>query len=307
MKQRNADLLMMLVTLSWGSSYLFMKNGLNSVSPFNLVALRFFLAFILCGAVWFKRLRLADKRTLGYSLVLGFLLFAVSASVIFGLRSTSTSHAGFLASLTVIFVPALSVVVLNQKPGARLITGACVTMTGIGLLTLSGPMSVKPGDLLCILAALLYAVHILVTGAAAKVADPLNLGILQLGFAGGLGLLFSFLFESPQVPVSLEGWISVLMLSVVCSAAGYIIQSIAQKYTTPTHTGLIFALEPVFAAAFAYVFADEHLSVRGYIGAALILSGLFIAEMKRGRTSPKGMESATTSKPPGMAFKSAKN
>ncbi|MFD1776587.1 DMT family transporter [Paenibacillus rhizophilus] len=292
MKQRNADLLMMLVTLSWGSSYLFMKDGLNSVSPFNLVALRFALAFILCGAVWFKRLRSTDKKTLIYSFVLGFLLFAVSASVIFGLRSTSTSHAGFLASLTVIFVPALSVIVLKQKPAAKLIAGACVTMIGIGLLTLSGPMTVKPGDLLCILAALLYAVHILVTGAAAKVADTLNLGILQLGFAGGLGLLFSLLFESPRVPASMGGWISVLMLSVVCSAAGYIIQSIAQKYTTPTHTGLIFALEPVFAAAFAYVFANEHLSVRGYVGAALILSGVFIAEMKFKRTSSKRIECA---------------
>lgn len=281
-----------------------MKDGLNSVSPFNLVALRFLLAFILCGAVWFKRLRSTDKKTLFYSFVLGFLLFAVSASVIFGLRSTSTSHAGFLASLTVIFVPALSVIVLKQKPAAKLIAGACVTMIGIGLLTLNGPMNVKPGDLLCILAALLYAVHILVTGAAAKVADTLNLGILQLGFAGGLGLLFSLLFESPGPCI--HGRLDLRPDAQRCVQRGRLHHSIDRaKYTTPTHTGLIFALEPVFAAAFAYVFADEHLSLRGYVGAALILSGLFIAEMKFKRTSPKGWNAPIKAKPRGMTLKPA--
>ncbi|WP_042204707.1 DMT family transporter [Paenibacillus durus] len=286
MKARNADLLMMLVTMSWGSSYLFMKTGLDSVSPFNLVALRFGLAFVLCAAIWFKRLRSTDKMTLMYAFVLGFILFAVSASIIFGLGSTSTSNAGFLASLTVIFVPALSAIVLKQKPEAKLIAGACSALIGIGLLTISGPMSIKPGDLLCILAALLYAAHILVTGAAAKTADTLNLGILQLGFAAGFGLVFSFMFEHPRLPESTGGWVSILILSVVCSAIGYIVQSIAQKYTTPAHTGLVFSLEPVFAAIFAYLFANELLPLRGYVGAALILLGVLMAEVKRKSVTP---------------------
>jgi drug/metabolite transporter (DMT)-like permease len=135
------------------------------------------------------------------------------------------------------------------------------------------------GDFLCILGAALYAAHIIVTGELTRNVDSITLGILQLGFAGVLGLLFSLSMEETALPSTTESWYSVLALSILCSAIGFVAQTVAQNHTNPTHTGLIFSLEPVFAAIFAFLFADEALSLRGYLGAAIILFSVLNAEV----------------------------
>lgn len=279
MKPLKAELMLIVVTMFWGSSYLFMKMGLGTLGEFNLIALRFGLAFILAALLFRKRLRSVDARTLKYGALLGFLLLGVFTCITFGLKTTTTSNAGFLVALTVVFVPLLDVLIFKKRVAPPQIFGAILAIAGIGLLTLNGSLHVQPGDLLCILAAIFYAVQILVTSRAVKSSDSLNIGILQLGFAGGYALILSAVFESPALPSTLPGWIAILALGIFCSACGFILQPVAQKYTTPTRTGLIFALEPVFAAFFGYWFAHEQLSLQGYTGAALVLLGIIASEL----------------------------
>ncbi len=114
---------------------------------------------------------------------------------------------------------------------------------------------------------------------ATKNVDAITLGVLQLGFTGAWGLLFSLFFEKPQLPNTTESWGAILALSILCSAVGFIGQTAAQKHTTPTHTGLIFSLEPVFAAFFAFIFVDEVLPEKGYLGAILVLIGVLTAKI----------------------------
>ncbi|ASA21347.1 DMT family transporter [Paenibacillus donghaensis] len=279
MKPHKAELLLIMVTMFWGSSYLFMKMGLGTLGEFNLIALRFGLAFILAGVLFHKRLRRVDARTMKYGAVLGFLLLGVFTCITFGLKTTSTSNAGFLVALTVIFVPLLEVMVFRKKVSPPQLFGSILAIAGIGLLTLNSALSIQPGDFLCILAAAFYAVQILVTGAAVTTSDTLNLGILQLGFAGGYALILSAIFETPALPSTLPGWAAILALGILCSACGFILQPVAQKFTSPTRTGLIFSLEPVFAALFAFWFAGEQLSLQGYAGASLVLLGILASEL----------------------------
>lgn len=82
------------------------------------------------------------------------------------------------------------------------------------------------------------------------------------------------------MPSTTEGWVAILALSIVCSALGFILQVIAQKYTTPTRTGLIFSLEPVFAALFGYLFISEVMGFTDYIGASLVIAGIVISSIK---------------------------
>ncbi|WP_410515182.1 DMT family transporter [Paenibacillus sp. BR2-3] len=278
MKPHKAELLLLLVTMFWGSSYLFMKMGLNTLGEFNLIALRFGLAFIAAGVIFYKRLRNVNAGTLKYGAVLGFLLLAVFTCITYGLKTTTTSNAGFLVALTVIFVPMIEVLVFRKRSQLQQLFGSLLAITGIGL-TLNSSLHMQPGDLLCILAALFYAVHILVTGKAVKSCDTLNLGMVQLGFTGGFAWILSAVWETPALPSSVPGWIAILALGILCSACGFILQPIAQKYTSPTRTGLIFSLEPVFAAFFGYWFAGEQLSVQGYAGAALVLLGILASEL----------------------------
>lgn len=279
MKPLKAELMLMAVTLFWGSSYLFMKMGLGTLGEFNLIALRFGLAFVLAALLFRKRLRSVDARTMKYGALLGFLLLGVFTCITFGLKTTTTSNAGFLVALTVVFVPLLEVLIFKKRVAPPQIFGAILAICGIGLLTLNGSLQVRPGDLLCILSAVFYAVQILVTGRAVESSDSLNIGILQLGFAGGYAFILSAIFETPSLPSTLPGWTAILALGIFCSACGFILQPVAQKYTTPTRTGLIFALEPVFAAFFGYWFVHEQLSLQGYAGAALVLLGILASEL----------------------------
>lgn len=102
MKPLKAELMLIVVTMFWGSSYIFMKMGLDTLGEFNLIALRFGLAFVLAAILFHKRLRRIDLRTLKYGALLGFLLLGVFTCITFGLKTTTTSNAGFLVALTVI-------------------------------------------------------------------------------------------------------------------------------------------------------------------------------------------------------------
>jgi drug/metabolite transporter (DMT)-like permease len=286
MQTRRAEILLIMVTLFWGSSYLMMKMGLESLGEFNLIALRFGLAFILAGAIFHKRLRSSNLRTLQYAALLGFILFVVFTAVTFGLKTTTTTNAGFLISLTVIFVPLINILLFKKKLEPKLLISICIAFIGIAFLTVELPFKITQGDLLCIATAVFYALHITVVGIVAKEVDTLNLGILQLGFAALFGLLFSAIFETPSLPTTMNSWISILYLGIICSALGFILQVVAQKYTSPSRTGLIFSLEPVFAALFGFLFADEIMSVQEYFGASLVFLGVLISTAKKEQLQP---------------------
>ena len=278
-KQVTADLMMLVVTICWGSSYLFTKIGLDSLGVYNLIFLRFGIAFILAALIFHKRILKADFKTIKYSFMLGSILFFAFVFLNTGIQSTSVSNTGFLVSLSVVFVPIISAFFLKQKVEKRLMIGVFSALVGIGLLTLNSQLQLSLGDILCIICALFYSVHIIVTGKVTKNVDSISLGVWQLGFCGAWGLLFTLLFETPQLPQNTNVWSSILALSILCSALGFIVQTIAQQYSTATHAGLIFSLEPIFAAGFAFVFIGETLSIRGYIGASIVLLGILIAEI----------------------------
>lgn len=290
--QLKGDVIMLVVTMLWGSSYLFMKMGLHTMEGFNIVGLRFSIAFIVAAAIFYKRFKHVNLETLKYGLILGFIIFATMSSVTIAVEFTTVSNAGFLFSLAVVFVPLLLAIFFKQMPEIKIVIGVLLAVTGIGLLTLNSGLQINHGDILVISGALLYAIYILITDKAIKKVDAMNLGISQLGFAGAFGLLFSFLFEkSTHLPSTTEGWIAILALSIFCSAIGFIGQTIAQQYTTPTRTGLIFSLEPVFAALFAFMFIGEVLSVKGYVGAMLVLIGVLSTKINFSLFIPEQLKS----------------
>lgn len=157
--------------------------------------------------------------------------------------------------------------------------GIVLAIVGIGLLTLNNQLKIGYGDMLCILCALFYAVHIIVTGTMTKHVNSITLGVLQLGFVGLFSIIFSMFMDTPKLPDTSESWFSILALSIFCTAMAFIVQITAQQYTSPTHTGLIFSLEPVFSAGFAFFFTGETLTFKGYLGATLLLLSVLIAEL----------------------------
>lgn len=278
-KQLKADLMLLIVTVFWGTSYLLTKMGLSDLQEFNLTALRFIIGFSLSAIVFYKNLIKSDLKTIKYAFILGIILLGVFTSMTFALRYTTTSNAGFLIGFTVVLVPIFSAMIFKERPENKAIVGVCFAIVGIALLTINENIKINYGDLLCILCAVLCALHIIVTEKFTKKVDSIALGILQLGFVGLFSIIISLLIENTKLPTTSESWIAVLGLSVFCTAAAYIVQTTAQKHTTPTHTALIFSLESVFAAIIAYIFIGEALTTRGYIGGAMLFIGILIVEL----------------------------
>lgn len=284
-KQVRADGILILVTLCWGVSYLLMDISLEELDPFTLNAFRFLGAFAIAALVSFKKIRTVNKTTLKYSLLVGFALVFVYIGATFGVKYTSLSNSGFLCALTVVFTPILAWLFFKKAPGKKLTFVVILCFIGIALLTLGDDFSINmehlKGDLLCLMCAVAYAADLLLTEKAVshEEVDAYNLGVFQLGVTGALNLIMALIVETSQAPQTMEVWSAVIFLSVFCTGVAFVLQPVAQQYTTASHVGVIFTLEPVFAAVVAYFFAGEILSFKAYLGAALMLASIFIMEI----------------------------
>ena len=276
-KQLQANFLIVLVALFWGSTYFLTKMAVAELEPFNLTALRFGTAFIITALFFFKRIRNADRTVIKYSIILGVLAVIAVLSMTFGVQYTTASNAGFLISLSVVMIPLISVVVLKKRIKAKLLLSVILATIGIVCLTLNEQLTINKGDILCILCATSFAVQVLIMERIPKTADSVAIGALQLGITAVVNFIFSFFLENFTVPRDLKVWGVIVILGVFCTAFCYIIQIYALKNTSAIQAGIILSLEPVFSAIFAYIFLGELLSKQGYIGAILLFISVILA------------------------------
>ena len=175
----------------------------------------------------------------------------------------------------------LAFFIKKQKPDKKLAIVVLMCLIGVALMTLNERFQMAPGDIFCLMCAVSYAADLLITESAVskEEVNAFQLGIFQLGFTGVIMLMLALLFEEPHLPASAPVWGAISFLAIFCTGVAFIVQAIAQQHTTASHVGVIFALEPVFAAIVAFVFAGERLLPRAYIGAAMMLIGVFAMEL----------------------------
>ena len=166
-------------------------------------------------------------------------------------------------------------------PERKIILVLAMCVVGMALMTLNEHLQVASGDIMCLICSLAYAVYMVLIERALKHedVDAFHLGTFQLLFTGLFMLILTLLFETPCLPQTGMCWFGVIFLSVFCTGACFIAQNLAQQYTSATHVGIIFCLEPLFAAVVAFFLAGEVLLPRAYAGAALMLAGLLIMEV----------------------------
>ena len=281
-KQRRADLLLVLVTACWGMSYYLTDRCLEAgMTPMGLNAFRFLSAFALLAAVFFPHLRRISRATLQYSLFVGLALAGTYVFYGYGITRTSLSNAGFICALPVVFTPLLDFLFRGTRLKRKLLFAMALCVFGLALLTLNESFRPQSGDLLCLGVALCYAMDLLITDQAVHdpAVDPLTLGVCKVGVVGVITLVLSLFIETPRLPQSPAVWAAALFLGIFCSGIAFVIQSVQQQYTTASHVGLIFTLEPVFSAIVAFLLAGEVLLPRGYLGAALMLLSLVLMEV----------------------------
>ncbi len=275
--QHKADIVLALVAIAWGSSYLMMKCALEQIPSYCLIGLRFGIAFVVVALIFARKMRGISVGLLVHAAILAAMMFASFAFLTYGLPLTSASNAGFLIALAVVFAPVINAVLLRRFPEWPITTGVLLALVGIALLSLQGTLVLQTGDFFCLLSALAYSAEIVAVDRFVRKYNALLLGIWQIGFTAIFGFAFSFIFETPVLPSDPAHWGAVIGLALICSAFGFVAQPLAQRYTTADHTALLFACEPLSSAVIAFFLAGEILSVQGYCGAVLVLAGVLVA------------------------------
>jgi drug/metabolite transporter (DMT)-like permease len=279
MKRWQADLTLGIVALIWGSTFVVVQNALDAVGPLTFVAFRFMVALAFLAVLFHRRIRQITRQDIlsggliGIWLALGYIFQTV------GLQSTTTAKAGFITGLSVVIVPVLATVLLRRPPGRGPVIGIIAATLGLGLLTLNRDLSVQSGDLWVLGCAFAFAMHITSVAYFSPRHDSIRLSLAQIAAVAVLGLGTAVGFETPTLDLPVRAWGAILFTGALATALAYGLQVHVQRFTTPTHTALLFSLEPVFAAFFGWWWNHEELGVKALIGCGLILTGMIVAEL----------------------------
>jgi drug/metabolite transporter (DMT)-like permease len=283
-----ASILLILTTFFWGVTFTVVKEAVSRVDVFVFLAQRFFLAtalMVLPGLIWRGRPR---WETIRAGMVLGLALFSAYAFQTAALLYTSASNTGFLTGLNVVFVPLLGAAVLRQRVPTGVRLGTLLATVGLFLLCTGGSFNINRGDILGLICAVCTAGHILLTGHYAPRHDVFWITTTQLGTIAVASALIAGATGKPVAVYHPSILWALLLCAIFASVFAFLVQTAMQRHISAAQTALIFCLEPVFSAIYAYVAAGERLTSAGWFGALLILAGMLLAELL-----PEGGQAAT--------------
>jgi drug/metabolite transporter (DMT)-like permease len=275
-----ADLGLLSATVFWGSTFILSKLILEQISLISYLAMRLSLAAVVMIFISFPFRKQFNFTVLRNGIILGIFLFLSYFFQMWGLKYTSAINAGFITGMHVVLVPIFSTLLFKDRPKIASIIGVLFAAIGLFLFSKEGFYSLNKGDILVLLCAIVVTFHVIFTG---RFAPKSNIYLLTSVQLTTIALLSIFLipFENPMIIIT--NWkvnTVIIYLALFGTVYTFLIQTSMQRFTTATRTALVFTMEPVFAALFAYIIAGETLQTSGWIGAGLILSGMLIAEIE---------------------------
>ncbi|MGP0586462.1 DMT family transporter [Paenibacillus timonensis] len=292
-RTRLADMGLLFVAFMWGCTFLIVQHAVQVLPPLAFNAIRFIGAALLLAliiAVFYRQeWKHLSWSMAGHAALLGLFLFLGYSFQTVGLLYTSTSNAGFITGLSVVIVPFLSFWLLKHRISRFTWISALLAAAGLYLLAFADTqgLALNRGDALVFLCAIAFGLHVAYTGVFAPRYPALPLASLQLLVVGVLSAAGSLLFERSASWTETAGqlmqpevWLALLVSIGPTSAFAFWIQTVAQKFTSPSRVAVIFAMEPVFAAATGVLFGGERLGLAAGIGCMCILGGMLLAELK---------------------------
>jgi drug/metabolite transporter (DMT)-like permease len=274
------------VTVIWGTTFVVVKSALADISPLLFLAIRFTFAALVLGAIYGSKVR---WKAIGGGLLAGGLLFAAFVFQTEGLALTTPTKSAFLTGLFIPMVPLANSLVYRIRPRKFEVAGILIASLGMALMTLpSGKFEISTGDILTVLCAVTFALHMVVLGHYSPSVGFETLAVVQIAVAGVLGFLSAWvlpssIFGPSRIHLTPALGVALLVTGLLATALAFTVLAWSQQYTTPTRAALIAALEPAVAWFTSYVVTGELLSNRGKIGAGLILAGVLLVELKRSK------------------------
>lgn len=274
-----AILLLLLGTLFWGMTFVFIKDAVSLMSVAGFLGYRFLLASIVLMLIFMKRLRNFDRNIIKYGTLLSIpLLFSFLAQTI-GLQYTSASMGGFITGLSVVFVPIILSVMQRKLPDLSVLIAVILATLGLSFLTLGSQITFNIGDTWVFLSAILFAIYVIMVGKYSKQSDGVLLSITQFLLVGVACIVYAAFKGELYFPSQYKLWQAILFTALFATAYMYTVQNYYQKYISEITTSIIFSFEPLFAAITAFFYLNEALTEKTIFGGLLIFGGVLLAEI----------------------------
>jgi drug/metabolite transporter (DMT)-like permease len=269
---------LLFVTATWGSTFFLIKDLLDRIPVLDFLALRFAIATLTLLVLFPRAVPRLSPQARRSALVLGGLYGVAQILQTAGLAHTPASVSGFITGMYVVATPIFAAPLLKQRIDGGTWLAVLLAVVGLGVLSLSG-FSIGYGEALTLVAAMLYALHIVGLGAWSRPGEAVGLTIIQLAVISVISLVVT-VPDGMTLPDRPADWASVIYMAVVPAALALLGQTWAQAHLTPTRTAIIMTTEPVFAALFAVLFGGEDPTVRMLVGGAFVLAAMMLVEVR---------------------------
>ena len=304
-KTASWDLLLLITAIIWGFAFVAQRMGMDHMGPYAFNGIRFALgAFSLVPfIIWQSRKKPASirkkpskKLLIGGGIIAGILVFMGASFQQVGLMSTTAGNAGFITGLYMVIVPIMGLAI-GQKTSKGTAIGLTLAIIGLYFLSITENFTIAWGDVLVLIGAFFWAAQVLVIGYLSPKLDSLKLAFLEFLICSILSMIVALAIET----ITWEGIngaaIPLLYGGLASVGIAYTIQVFAQKRTKPSHASIIMGMEAVFAVIGGWMFLNEMLSMRGFIGCSLMLAGMIISQLwgqerkRRKRKLPSAVKS----------------
>lgn len=297
-KTLKSDSLLLIAAFIWGTTFVAQRMGMDYIGPMTYNALRFAVGALTLVPVIliFRRSDLTVGQPRGVRFLLcggalaGLALFGGASMQQMGLVYTTAGKASFITSLYVVLVP-MAGLFLGHRCGLAAWVGAALAVAGLYLLSVRESFAVGRGDLLVLIGAFFWTVHVLLIDYLAKRANPLHIACIQFLACSALSLPAAILSESIDLPAIIPATIPILYGGVLSAGVAFTLQVVCQRTSPPAHAAIVMSLETVFAALAGYLILHERFTPRDLLGCALMFTGLMVVQL------PLLLGSPTTGKP----------
>ncbi len=288
-KRVSGLLMLFIVAIIWGGAFIAQSDAMKYIGPFTFNFIRNFIAtialfvFIVIKS-WVNKNNIENKKIENNSkklwmggILTGVALFAAMTLQQFGIKYTTTSKAGFISSLYIVFVPVLGLI-LKKKVHLNVWISVIIAITGFYFLCIDGGFNLEFGDALVFLSTVFFAIQILTIDSFTRSVDGVKMSCIQFLVVSILSLI-PMIFEKPNLDSILNASWCLLYAGVLSSCIGYTLQIIAQKNISPTTSSLILSLESVFCLIFSMIIFEEMLSSKEWVGGIMIFIAVILSQV----------------------------
>ena len=286
-RELKASIMLFATAIIWGLAFVAQAAGMEHLGPLSFTASRCFVAvvflyltykFFMMKSASYREEKFDMKRTLVGGSICG-LVFTIAINLQqVSLIYTTAAKASFLTALYIVFIPVIGLF-FGRRPSVKIILCIFLAMVGTYLLSIKGGLKINRGDLIVILSALVFAIHILLLTKYSTNTNAVLVSLVQFAVCGVISLAGALVLEDISMEAILKSQATILYVGILSSGVGFTIQLMALKDLEPVVASMICSLESVFGALFGWLILSQEMTEREIFGAIIIFLATIFAQI----------------------------